>query len=141
MKNLKDFLAGRRVQIASEIGPLVDERAKLDTKIERLRTELAEIDRAAQAVGLERRKPEGQLIAEHRHTPPMTIKEAVLLILSEHSEGLTALEILAEINARFALGIVRTSLSPQLSRLKNDDKKIEIYGSTWRLFKHEGPAK
>jgi len=141
MKKLKDFISARRTEIAKALAPLVDERTKLDSKIERLRSELAEIDRAAEDVGLERTRPEAYLAAIRRHAPPLTIKQAVLAVLADHPNGLTALDILAEINRRFELGIVRTSLSPQLTRLKNDDQKIDINGSAWRLIgKQEGPT-
>jgi len=64
-----------------------------------------------------------------------TIKEAVLEALAQRPEGMTALEILDEINKRYFDGkIVRTSLSPQLSRLKNDDKKVTLRGNRWHLI-------
>jgi hypothetical protein len=64
-----------------------------------------------------------------------TIKEAVMEVLKRKPEGMTALEILAEINRRHFEGkIVRTSLSPQLSRLKNDNKKIILRGNRWFLL-------
>ena len=64
-----------------------------------------------------------------------TIKEAVLEVLKHKPEGMTALEILDQINERYFNGkYVRTSLSPQLSRLKNDDKKITLRGNRWYLL-------
>jgi len=45
---------------------------------------------------------------------------------------MTALEILAAINLKFGTDYPRTSLSPQLSRLKADGR-IEREGIVWRL--------
>lgn len=67
-----------------------------------------------------------------------TIMQAVLEVLQDRPDGLTALEILDEINSRYFGGsIVRTSLSPQLSRLKDRDKKIELVGNKWFLLPQE----
>jgi hypothetical protein len=61
-----------------------------------------------------------------------TIIQAVLEVLKRRPDGMTALEILAEINARYFEGkIARTSLSPQLSRLKDRDGKIDLRGERW----------
>lgn len=60
----------------------------------------------------------------------LTIKEMVLELLTEvYPQGLDALKILEGIQARWLPGLERTSLSPQLSRLKesglirNEDRK------------------
>ncbi len=59
--------------------------------------------------------------AAHWALRPKTIKEMVVRLLEEaHPSGLTALEILAGIQKRWMPTLERTSLSPQLSRLKND---------------------
>lgn len=64
--------------------------------------------------------------------PLFAALEAVLEVLKLNPEGMTALEILAEINRRYFDGkIVRTSLSPQLSRLKDRDHKIVLRGNRW----------
>jgi hypothetical protein len=51
-----------------------------------------------------------------------TTQEMVIDILSDKPNGLSALDILDEINRRWSLGLVRTSLSPQISRLKQKGK-------------------
>jgi len=61
---------------------------------------------------------------------PSTIKEAVMLVLAEEPTGLPALDILSRINKRFGWGYARTSLSPQLSRLKVENR-IGYYGGRW----------
>lgn len=63
------------------------------------------------------------------------IMEAVLEVLRDREDGMTALEILAEINTRYFGGrIARSSLSPQLSRLKDKHGKIDLRGNKWFLL-------
>jgi hypothetical protein len=60
---------------------------------------------------------------------PKTIKEMVLRLLTEaYPSGLTALEILEGVQKRWMPGLERTSLSPQLTRLKNDALVINRVG-------------
>ena len=94
--------------------------------------ELEELDRAASAIGETKTD-------ELKQKP--TIKQAVLRVLRDHDGPMTSQQILDEINARFFGGsIERTSLSLQLSRLKNHDLKISLEGEHWRLLKDEGSA-
>ena len=62
------------------------------------------------------------------------IKEAVLQLLREvYPNSLTALEILDRLNRRWWNGsLKRTSLSPQLSRLK-EDQEVESRSGKWIL--------
>lgn len=54
--------------------------------------------------------------------PPKTIKEAVIQVLESAPDyGLTANEILQRLQETYDSTLVRTSLSPQLSRLKGDN--------------------
>src|SRR5271163_1995052 len=96
---------------------LIDMEAQFDT----LRKELEAIDEALKKLD------EPEATAGH-----ITIMQAVLEVLNHKPNGMTALEILDEINATYFNGtILRTSLSPQLSRLKDRDKKIELRGNRW----------
>lgn len=63
-----------------------------------------------------------------------TIKQDILEVLADHPKGMTALEILDEIKARYRPNLLRETLSPQLSRLKNDDKQIVVEKKIWRLM-------
>lgn len=69
-----------------------------------------------------------------------TIKDGILQILSEVSpNGLTALEILERLNRRWWRGALqRTSLSPQITRLKADGKVINERG-TWKAVENNAP--
>lgn len=61
-----------------------------------------------------------------------TIKEEVLIILQKANKGLTALEILAEINENYRPNLQRETLSPQLSRLKKAGK-LKSFNKIWSL--------
>ena len=65
-----------------------------------------------------------------------TIKESVIQLLEEaYPMGLTTLEILDRVNRRWWRGeLRRTSLSPQISRLKKDGMIVSEQG-TWKLLK------
>jgi hypothetical protein len=142
MNDLKEFLIRRRQELMQALAPLVDQRAQIDVQINRLKKELSDIEQAAKSIGLQPPQPELQLVAEQRKRPAITIKKAVLDVLRDQPKGLIALDILARVNHRFDLGIVRTSLSPQLSRLKQEGKVTNL-GEIWRLVpqKNEGSAK
>lgn len=62
----------------------------------------------------------------------MTLKEMILTVLRTRHRGADALSILDEINARWDVGLERTSLSPQLSRLKAEGK-LHLIGKVWSL--------
>ena len=62
-----------------------------------------------------------------------TIKQEVLEILAKYPDGIMALEILDEMKAHYRPDLLRETLSPQLSRLKNDDNKVIVENKIWRL--------
>jgi len=61
-----------------------------------------------------------------------SIKDYVVQVLSDSQKGMVALDILAAINERFEKNYDRTSLSPQLSRLRQDGV-LGLRGPTWYL--------
>ncbi|MFZ3351695.1 MAG: hypothetical protein WA268_12580 [Xanthobacteraceae bacterium] len=96
--------------------------AKADDKLKVLSKEIAEIDKALQAVSKERLDSK------------TSIKDAILQVLGNAPNGLTSPELLAALNEQyFNGGLERTSMSPQLTRLKNDDHKIKYRGDKWFL--------
>lgn len=106
----------------------------LEAEIKSLRFELHGKQRelATLASDVERINRAIAAIEEEDNSSYISIMDAVMAVLEDRTEGMTANEILAEINARYFGGkIVRSSLSPQLSRLKNRDKKIELRGNRW----------
>jgi hypothetical protein len=119
MTGLRDYIERRRDEIRRQLVPLeataAELRSKLsaaDAKLHALTTEAVEIEKALQAIGAR----------ENRKTT-ITIKEAILAVLADAPHGLTSSELLEAMNDKFFEGtLVRTSMSPQLSRLKTDGK-------------------
>jgi predicted nuclease with TOPRIM domain len=122
------MLAAKEQEVRAKLAPLHERSTELrkelvsaEGQIATLHSQLREIELAIKALD-EAQKKSGKL----------TIMQAVLEVLKGKSEGLTALEILAEINQRYFDGTVRRhSLSPQLSRLKDRDHKIDLRGDRW----------
>lgn len=144
MTELRAFITQRQTQVEEELRPLLKRRTELRSEMEqiiaritRLSSELEEIKRAEQAIA-------GGADSERSEPRRLTIKRAVLKVLADSKGGMTAQQILAEINERFFGGeIARSSLSPQLSRLHHEDHKITFDGRLWSLNREndEGPAK
>ena len=133
MKDLRIFLNSRRNELLETIKPLEAEIAAKQRQLDTFRKELADIDRAASAIGMVNglRQP----TPSEKSKP--TIKEAALSVLRRNPAGLAALDILRQINEQFQMSIVRSSLSPQLSRLKAD-KLIRQDGIVWLISKNKG---
>ena len=69
----------------------------------------------------------------HPDVQKLTMKQLVVRTLTEHlKNGATANELLDFFERKWGRKIERTSLSPQLSRLKSDNI-IQLQGKTWRL--------
>jgi hypothetical protein len=125
MSNVRQLLEARRAAIDAEMQPLFKDhelqRAKLielETKMLKLREERDEIEGLLKKLG--------------EQPPRITIMEAIMVVLDHKPNGMTANEILAELNEKYFGGeLMRHSLSPQLSRLKDRDKKIELRGDRW----------
>jgi septal ring factor EnvC (AmiA/AmiB activator) len=129
MGGIRQLLETRRAELLHEMEPLeaqaVDLRtnlAKTDNKLKAMTKEIAEIDKALQAISKERLETK------------VSIKEAILQLLADSPSGLDSPQLLAALNDRFFDGkLARTSMSPQLTRLKNDDHKIKYRGDKWFL--------
>lgn len=139
MTGLRDFIAKRRSEIHTEMA--------------KLRAELEELQAAERAVSSSAATVDNMPV-----TPPpsfgttssdgMTIKQYVMDILVQHASGLTAREIITAICDAHGVAIERTSLSPQLSRLKSEGK-ITLIGRKWHVrrgrpaasYKYESPDK
>jgi hypothetical protein len=133
MGSLRDILLSRKSDINQQIMPLTSEIARmreaLSSKLSELADLNAELDQIHSAL---------KAVKETEVKGQLTIMQAVLEVLQDRPDGMTALEILAEINTRYFGGrIVRPSLSPQLSRLKDRDEKIELKGKKWFLRPEE----
>jgi predicted nuclease with TOPRIM domain len=133
MSTTRDMLLSRKSEIAAQLPAMAEEwqalrnsLIKMQDRLNALQNEMETINEALKK--LEPEETQGQI----------TIMQAVMEVLNHKTNGMTAIEILDEINATYFNGtIVRTSLSPQLSRLKNRDKKIELRGNRWYALPKE----
>lgn len=100
-KSLQDFAVERRIIIRNEIKELLKEYKTLKKFVP----------------GYLKTK------GKHRKRGIITIKEMCLSILSDGP--LSAADLMIEIRNRYELDVPRTSLSPQLSRLKQDGRVVE----------------
>jgi len=133
MSTARDLLLNRRSEISGKVMPLVADIARLKETLAEKQSDLA-----AWNAELEQIHSALRAMEETETKSQLTIKQAVIEVLKDHLEGMTALEILAAINSRYFGGrILRTSLSPQLSRLKDDDGKIELKRNKWFLLPQE----
>lgn len=111
---LRDFLAQRDTEIKEQI--------KL------LRAEQKELQVARAAL-------DGQDPPQSDGGPTSTIKDMARWVLLDAVGGLTSGEILAAIKLEFGRDIDRTSLSPQLSRLKEAGELV-LNGERWFTKRH-----
>ncbi|WP_226635504.1 hypothetical protein [Brevundimonas poindexterae] len=142
MKTTQDFLKERRAEVERA------KRAALDEAARPFDVELQKIDAALKAVGsFTLRSDEPSSVGPTDDASPraktkaigMTLKEMIIAVLRAHRGGMDALSILAAINDRWEIGLARTSLSPQLSRLKAEGK-LRLVGKDWSLVqKDEAP--
>ena len=118
----KDYIAARRQELRQQIQLLDDELRLLD------RMESALPGQPAVYNG-----PEFDLAPTKRRQFEKSIKEMVLEVLRANDMApMSALDILDAIKTRFGADIERTSLSPQLSRLKNDGL-IAARNNAWAI--------
>lgn len=129
MDEVRDYLEAKLQAARKERGPLEDAAAKMrrelgstDAKIKQLLKTEADLERAIQALG-----------KRQRMKSEITIKDAILLLLADAPQGLTSNELLTALNDRFFRELERTSMSPQLTRLKNKDRKIRSKGDRYVL--------
>lgn len=108
---------------------LARQRARLEKEIALLHAELTRIKIAQQAIARLEPSPKNadgvkRVNGAHSHNSSDTksIKEMVLEVLKEVPEGIKAIDLLESINAVYSVKLERTSLSPQLSRLKKEEK-------------------
>ncbi len=131
-ETLTDFISNRLTELRAREKPLRQE-------LEDIVREIEQLQRAADGAGIlvDGLAPIATVPAAahtsaftRRSVPEKTIKEAVLAVLKESTTGLTALDILDRINAHLGVNYPRTSLSPQLSRLKADGL-LRREGNIW----------
>lgn len=112
---------------------LAQRRAEVQASIKALRCELAELDAAERALpsnGEATPKPKKE--RGSAGTGKKTLKEMALEVLEGMPNGLEAVGILDAIQKVHGITVRRESLSPQLSRLRQDGHLI-LDGSVWKL--------
>jgi predicted nuclease with TOPRIM domain len=128
MSTTRDILLSRKSELVAQLPAMAEKFTELRKTLIDMEAQFGAHQKELEAIDEALKK-----LAEPEATAgPITIMQAVLEVLNHKPQGMTALEILDEINEAYFNGtIVRTSLSPQLSRLKNRDKKIELRGNRW----------
>lgn len=124
--------------------PLSDKRRELVAQRDFIDAELAKIDATLEiwsqgsltVKALVKPKLPAKQAKRTRSESGLTIKEMVINILGCHPLGLEALEIIDKIKDQFDKDVMRTSLSPQLSRLKADGI-LQRDNFTWTLVKEK----
>lgn len=121
----RDFLINRRREIADEI-PL------LRTRIAELEKEQTEIDKFTSMFGMmvtADSKTDGTMgiapsgsVEIHRDTSRITIKGAILDVLSREIDWISPAEIHQRIVKNIGMNVERNSVGPQLQRLKKEGK-------------------
>ncbi len=109
---------------------LLKELEKYEIKVRMAKKEIEEIDNALSTL------QRYGIFSEESMFPyepePKTVADMALEILRDYPDGLTAIQILDKIRERWMPNLMRSSLSPPLSRLKHVGKVI-LDGSIWSL--------
>lgn len=109
------------------------QESALKAQLADLLVEKAQVNRAAIAAGFDAKPTSGSEVKKRGPKPRHgTIKEAVVEILTAQGRGMVAIDLLADLNHRNGSTLLRSSLSPQLSRLK-DEGIIQLTDGYWHL--------
>ena len=129
--------------MTSDTEKIIADRIKqIDSEISQLREEKKKAKQALSLFKGDPDQPEGAR-SKTRGSGEPTFKEKVCTALSrDYQNGATAHQLLVYLNENWTRHVKRESLSPQLSRLKNDDKVIGYNSDTgkWFLLKNSGPV-
>jgi hypothetical protein len=132
MNTTREMLLARKTELIARIPAMADKFSAMRKTLMEMESQFAALQKELEAIDEALKK-----LAEPEPTQ-ITIMQAVMEVLRHKTNGMTALEILDEINVAYFNGtIVRTSLSQQLSRLKNRDRKIELRGNRWHALPKE----
>ncbi len=118
-QTLRDFIAQREAEVRAQI-------AKMQSELRELQSAKRAIDGAAG--GKDAPPPSGGRA---------TTKDKIRDVLAEHTDGGTADDITKWVKSSFGTEVPRTSMSPQLSRLKSEGV-VALDNSTnvWQLAEH-----
>jgi hypothetical protein len=148
MSTLRQLLLHRRSEVDRDMqkamnaaaAPFLEEMREIDAALSAINTARSQVPPLEdQAALIEAEAPAEQQPSTPREKTRaigLTLKEMILLTLRTRHRGADALTILDEINARWNIGLERTSLSPQLSRLKSEGK-LHLIGKVWSLAQQD----
>jgi len=125
MKSIRDILAERK--------------AEIKTLQAQLKKEMQDI-LAAEAAFSPSSEPQVSVALKRGRGARTTLKDMIVGVLQDYSTGADSYKILALIRDKYGVEVKRESLSPQLSRLKNDDNVLELRGSDWFLLPEKNTA-
>lgn len=133
---LETFIAKRMAELDQLEEPLVKLLTETQAKLTLIGKEKEMLLRAIEAAGLKTREIKNLERGSHTQRPKKihgkTLKEATLEILARNKIGLSAADILKELNATHGTDFDRSSLSPQISRLRQEGH-LELTGRIWHL--------
>lgn len=125
--NLRDFLSQRSSELDAFEAPLREQLSKIALERDEIAKALRALDDDKNAA------PQARARGRKSGISQATIKGAILHVLGEDMFGsMKALEILQGVNVFLRTNYPRTSLSPQLSRLKSEGR-IVLNGNQWCL--------
>lgn len=131
-ESISEFILRRRSELMGEAEPLRERLRAVENELRELKVAEDAIKRGPPPV-----LPLSLLFnsdpSHFMRAPRGAIKNAILRTLERHPAGLDAITILHEMNSRDGTSYERTSLSPQLSRLKADGY-VTLEGNTWRII-------
>ena len=126
---LRDFLTARRSEIEAQI-------KALKAELEEIRVAEAAINGLdpTQAAAPKIRGPGRPKAPEGHKIKPGSIKDWVIKALGDEPHGLETEEVILKVDAMGGPVVLRNSMTPQLSRLKDDDNLITLEGKRWKLL-------
>lgn len=146
VETFKEFIERRTVELEKLRQPLLVQLREIRAALNNIDKEKEELEIAINAIAPKERNTQtvldivsdaAKLMVNFSHDK--TIKDAVLTTLSKYRSGLAAIDILAEVNRILGTAYMRTSLSPQLSRLKSDGF-IVLESGLWKLAPEKDKA-
>ncbi|WP_448786376.1 hypothetical protein [Brucella intermedia] len=142
----RDILLQRLRYLTEEFSFLEDDISAKLQRLKKIGEELSTVNKALQELQDAPKQADSKMVNRVQISPQSTgsytrngvkirrgsIKDYVVQVLSDSQKGMVALDILAAINERFEKKYDRTSLSPQLSRLRQDGV-LGLRGPVWYL--------
>lgn len=125
MKSIRDILAERK--------------AEIKVLQAQLKKEMQDI-LAAEAAFSPSSEREVSVTLKRGRGSRTTLKDMIVGVLQQYQSGADSYKILELIKEKYGIEVKRESLSPQLSRLKNDDNVLELRGSDWFLIPQKNTA-